>query len=181
MLDVLMRVFRQPKYFLIAVTVTFVVFSAAILLPNIPVLLQVLGSGAVALGTKVTLVLSLYGSLLTNYSALSASYMVAAAILFGLNSTLLVFYIANRRVRAENYAGNAATVAGMVAGVFGIGCAACGSIIISAFLALFGASGLLLLLPLQGAEFGLLAVGLLGFSVYQLTQRINDPLICEIA
>jgi hypothetical protein len=45
-------------------------------------------------------------------------------------------------------------------------------------LLLFGAGGLLALLPFHGAEFGVLGVILLGFSMQQLAKRINDPLVC---
>jgi len=152
--------------------------SVAILLPNTKILLQVVQSPALGFGQKVEFLIGMYGLLGTNFSLFSAVTTVATAVLFGINIALLIFYVRRRQSVNKNKTGNSASVAGVVAGVFGVGCAACGSVLIASFLALFGAGGLLLILPLHGAEFGILSVCLLLFSVHEVTKRINDPLIC---
>jgi len=65
-----------------------------------------------------------------------------------------------------------------VSGIFGVGCAACGSVIVSSLLLLVGAGGVLTILPFHGAEFGVLGIIFLWFSIYQLSKRIDDPLVC---
>ena len=73
-----------------------------------------------------------------------------------------------------------AGIGGLVSGVFGIGCAACGTFIFTSVLALFGVGGILAYLPFGGEEFGFLGVALLVYSVYSLTKKITDPLVCPI-
>ncbi len=130
---------------------------------------------------KASFVWSLYGSIGTNFTVVSASYTIAIAILFGVNIALLAYYIARMRGGARRVGStSAAGFGGLIAGIFGIGCAACGTFIFTSVLALFGASGFLAILPLGGEEFGLLGVLLLMYSIYLLAKKINDPLVCEI-
>lgn len=178
LLTVLRRVFIQARYIQIAALVSLVALSVAILVPNTDIILQVFASSELSLGTKFIFLGSMYGILFTNFSVLSAVYTVVIALLFGINSALLTFYIRRRQSKVTNTHGHTAGVMGVVSGLFGVGCAACGSVILSSILTLLGAGGLLAALPLHGAEFGILGVLLLGFSVYQLCIRINDPLVC---
>jgi hypothetical protein len=60
-----------------------------------------------------------------------------------------------------------------------VGCAACGSVILTAILATIGVGGLLLALPFKGAELGIIALGILFWSNYYLAKKINDPLVCH--
>lgn len=181
--SVLKTVFSNLMYPLIAVTVSLLVFSFAVWLPNFSLLGQVLHpDSAGTISEKANFVFSLYGSIGTNFTAVSAGYTIAIAILFGMNIALLSYYIARARggVRGVGTTG-AAGVGGLVSGIFGIGCAACGTFILTSVLTLFGASGYLAILPLGGEEFGFLGVGLLIYSIYILTKKINDPLVCDIA
>ena len=59
-----------------------------------------------------------------------------------------------------------------------MGCAACGSVILTAFLGTIGAGGLLLLLPFHGAEFGIIGLLLLCASIRYLIKKIAEPLVC---
>jgi uncharacterized membrane protein len=68
----------------------------------------------------------------------------------------------------------------MISAVFGIGCAACGSVILTAILGIAGTGALLTWLPLHGLEFGVVGIILLSFSIYYLAKRINDPLVCKV-
>ena len=72
------------------------------------------------------------------------------------------------------------SIGGLVSGIFGIGCAACGTFIFTSVLTLFGVGGILAYLPFGGEEFGFLGVGLLLYSLYTLTKKITDPLVCPI-
>jgi hypothetical protein len=154
------------------------VLSVAILVPNTTVILQVLQSSNIDLVTKFKFIGSMYGIFFINFTLFSAFSTLAIASLFGINSALLTYYIRRRQTVVLNARGHAAGVLGVVSGLFGVGCAACGSVIVASLLALVGAGGLLTLLPFQGAEFGFLGVFFLAFSIYQLSIRINDPLVC---
>lgn len=175
-------VFRKPKYLLIAIVVAVGVFTFAVWLPNFSLLSRVLHpDSAGSFSEKAHFLWSLYGSIGTNFTPVSATYTVAIAILFGVNVALFAYYIARARggVRGVGSTG-AAGFGGLVSGIFGIGCAACGTFILTSVLTLFGVSGLLVILPLGGEEFGLIGVGLLIYSIYLLTKKINNPLVCKV-
>lgn len=180
--SVLKTVFSKFKYLLIASSVSILVFSFAVWLPNLSLLSRVLHpDSAGSMTDKAGFLFSLYGSIGTNFTVISASSTIAIAILFGMNIALLAYYIARARggVRGVGSTG-AAGMGGLISGIFGIGCAACGTFIFTSVLALFGATGLLVLLPFGGEEFGFIGVALLLYSTYLLVKKINDPLVCEI-
>lgn len=178
--QVLGQVFRHVRYVIGATGVAFVVLSAALLLPNTSAIAQVLSSDSVNLYVKLSFIISLYGSLATNFNIISALSLLITAVLFGVNIGLLTYYIRRRQVKSRNTTAHLASVGGMVSAALGIGCAACGSIVLSAILSMFGAGSLILLLPLHGVEFGLVGIILLCFSIYYLMKRINDPLVCGV-
>ena len=72
------------------------------------------------------------------------------------------------------------TSGGILAAVFGVGCAACGSLLLGGLLAALGGSGFLLLLPLHGGEFGIVAIMLLIFAIYSLAKIITSPAVCSV-
>ncbi|MBK5204909.1 MAG: hypothetical protein JJD98_05735 [Polaromonas sp.] len=68
-----------------------------------------------------------------------------------------------------------------MSGVIGIGCAACGSLILGVILPSFGAAGALAALPLNGEEFGILSVALLFVSLLLISKNIAEPINCGLA
>jgi len=95
--------------------------------------------------------------------------------------SLLWYYAA--RARKLSKADRSLTftgIGGFVSGMFGIGCAACGTILFAGLLNLLGITWLLAYLPLHGAEFGVVGVALLALTLYSFAKRINDPLLCKI-
>lgn len=179
-LAVLRRVFGNFRYAQLAIVVAFLVLSAAILFPNREVVMQIFSSPAFSFGAKLAFLVSLYGALTTSFSAYSAVFTVSAAVLFGIDIALLVFYVRRRQAGSAGLSAEWNSLGGLISGVLGVGCAACGSVILTSIFAAFGAGGLLLLLPLHGAEFGLIGILFLLASIFQLAKRINDPLVCSL-
>ncbi len=173
-LRALKTVFQNKAYALLAGLTALFIFALAVWLPNLRLLFSLELDRAVPLGDKLTFPLRLAGSIGTNFTLLSASYTIAVAILFGINLAMAVYYF-KRRQEDLKQAGIATGFAGFMSGMFGVGCAACGSFILSAI----GASGALTLLPFRGSEFGLLSVALLVFSISMASKRITDPLVCK--
>lgn len=175
----LISVLAKPRYAFLAMLVSVIVFTTAVWLPNLGLIQIVFQNTSVAEG--LSFLWSLYGGIGTNFSIISASYTTAIAILFGINMSVLFYYIKRARVgmRGMKVSG-AAGIGGLISGVFGIGCAACGTFLLTPLLALFGATGLLAYLPFGGEEFGFIGVVLLGYSIYILLNKINDPLVCDI-
>jgi len=172
------KVFSRIQYVTLATVVTGFVFAFAVWLPNFKLIGEVVFKSSAPFTHKISFLYSLFGSIQTNFSAISASYTIAIAVLFGINVALLVYYIRTRRA-ALSGSGAALSVGGLVSGVFGIGCAACGTFLFTSTLALFGAGGFLTILPFGGEEFGFLGVGLLVYSIYITSNKITEPLVCE--
>jgi hypothetical protein len=176
---VFQRVFGQLRYAVLSGGISLLVLSGTLLLPSLGTITAVFTS-SVSASAKTTFLFSLYGTLFTNFSLFSALNLLLIATLFGINITLLVYYIRRQQLASRNLTAHATSLGGLVSGLLGIGCAACGSVILTALLGMFGASGFLLLLPLHGAEFGLIGVIFLVISIRYLVRRIDDPLVCRL-
>jgi hypothetical protein len=159
----LTRVFNEWTYALIAVLVAFVVFVLATWLPNLELVWKIIASPSVPLLDKVNVLASLVGSIRTNFSDFSAVSTIAVAVLFGVNTAMVTYYVRLRRRLS-----------------LGIGCAACGTFALGPILSFVGATGLITLLPFDGQEFGLLGIALLGFSIFLAAKKINEPLVCPV-
>lgn len=178
-LKTLTLVFGKSLYSALFLAVSFDVLTIVILLPHVGLLKTLWQYESVSVIEIGLLVMNLYGSLGTNFTVLSATYTVLIAILFGLQVTLLTYYVRSVRSKVTNLANvGASGIGGLVSGFFGIGCAACGTFLLSSILVLFGAGGVLAWLPFGGEEFGLLGVGLLLYANHLIVKKINTPLVC---
>ena len=175
----LQKVFRRPAYAFLALAVSLAVFAFATWLPNFRLLWSVWQSPDIPLSDKLELPLNLIGSIATNFTLLSASYTIIIAILFGMNVALLTYFL-RRRIDDARSLGVGTGFLGIASGVLGMGCAACGSFLLTSILSLFGASWLLAYLPLAGGEFGILGVILLAVALYLTAKKIQNPAVCKI-
>lgn len=177
MLKALVETLSRPKYTLLTLVVAWSVFTAAIFVPNYQLFLFGIALEGVGVWPKIPFILSFYASIFTNFTPVSAILTVVIAIMFGLNVALLTYYIRAMQGAAVGALG-ATSVGGLVSGFFGIGCAACGSIIVTSLLSLIGAGGLLALLPFGGEEFAFVAVVLLSYSLWQIGKKIHVGKVC---
>lgn len=178
-MDAVGKVFRNPSYAALSVAISFAVFIAAAWFPNFRLLRAIWSDASIALGDKIILPVRLLESITTNFTTLSATYTVAIAVLSGINIAFVV-YILRHQKQQLSAAGVTTGTFGILSGATGLGCAACGSLVISSLLATAGGASVLTLLPLRGGEFGILGVVLLGVSTYFLAKHITKPPVCEI-
>lgn len=176
--EALQKVFQRPAYILLTLAVSFAAFALAVWLPNLSLIWSVISSD-ISLAEKVNLPLSLLGSITSNFSALSATYTVAIAILFGLNVSLIAYHVRMQKQQL-NQAGTKASTLGIITGAVGMGCAACGSIILNSIIGTAAGASFIGLLPLRGGEFGILGVIFLGMATYSLAKQITKPSVCKI-
>ncbi|MBM3261317.1 hypothetical protein FJY93_02760 [Candidatus Kaiserbacteria bacterium] len=179
LIQALYKVFRQPAYTIVAFVSGATVFALAVWLPNLPLIIRVMGHTDASLKDKIGLPLSLLGSITTNFSVFSGVLTIAIAILFGINLAMFAYYL-KYRVALVQRGGIATGFLGVVSGVLGTGCAACGSFVLMSGFSLVGASGALAILPFGGAEFGLLGVALLIASIIITAMYIQNPAVCSI-
>lgn len=175
----LKKVFSKKVYWFISISIPMIVFIFSVWLPNFKLISKVFTNSSATLYDKVKILYSLIGSIGTNFSAFSASYTISIAILFGLNIAMVAYYIRQRKIFLRQ-SGAATSFSGLIAGIFGIGCAACGTIILGPILVAVGAGGILVFLPFGGQLFGVLGVLILGFSIFFNAKKIEKPLTCDI-
>lgn len=101
----------------------------------------------------------------------SLSLSLILAFLFSVN-VLLLFADGRFRYFKNQRLG----LAGIVAGVLGVGCAACGTLLTGTLISLFGLSFVTLTLPFQSLFFQLVSIGFLLLSIgLLLRQNTRDP------
>jgi hypothetical protein len=176
---VLVSVFREWLYALTAIIVALCVFVVATWLPNLALIWRIAVSPSVALLDKATILASFVGSIATNFTIFSALYMTLIAVLIGINAAMLIYYLKQRQ-RAGTRTGALAGIGGLASGFVGIGCTACGTLVLGPILSFVGAAGLVAMLPFEGQEFGVIGVALLVVSVFLVAKKIAEPLVCPI-
>lgn len=174
----LKKVFLKPSYWLLAAVVALIVFVVATWLPNFKLIAQITILPTASLEQKLSVLIALLGSIRTNFDGISASYTISLAVLFGINTAMVVYYF-KRQKNSLKQKGLATSLGGFVSGMFGIGCAACGTLVLGPLLALIGGGGAIALLPLGGQEFGFIGVGLMAVSIYLSSKKIVAPAVCE--
>lgn len=172
------KVFQKPLYVAIGILAGLTSFVFIIWLPNIGLVAEVIFSSG-SFSERIALPVSLIGTISTNFTTLSASFVIAMAILFGMNVAMATFFI-RRRISNIKQSGTAVGLIGTMSGTLGVGCAACGSILLTTVLAWVGAGTLIQLLPLQGEEFGIAGVILLASSLFLTAKQIENPAVCKI-
>ncbi|MEW6610590.1 MAG: hypothetical protein AB1352_03125 [Patescibacteria group bacterium] len=168
-------VFSRPRYVLLAVMTAYILLFIAAWVRNMRLVGMLLFSPQFGLGIKFKIFEWTFANLALNTAPLRFALFIAAAVLAGINLTLLLFYL-RRRVAGGREVG--ASVAGILAAAFGVGCASCGSVLFTSLFGFFAGAATLAALPLRGAEFTLAGIGWLIVSIIMLAKKINDPLAC---
>ena len=169
--------FSKPRYSLVAIFTAFFILTLAVWLRNFRFLATVIRSPLFPPVAKFRIFFAGFGALATNYSFASAFCIAHLAALTGIYIGILLFYYANR-ARAGKALGIGTL--GTIFGFLGIGCSACGSLLISSLVGLGATAGFLSILPLQGLEFGIVSSALLVFSIYTLAKKIDEPVSCRV-
>ncbi len=170
-----LKTLKTPRSLLIIASVAALVFVFSVWLPNLR-LISIVAMSDASLIDKIALPISLLSSIATNFTVLSAISTIAIAALAGINIALIAELARTGRVFAR---GAAAGASGIISGTLGMGCAACGSLFLTALAGTAIGTGALAFLPLGGGEFGIIGVLLLGYATYLLSKQITQT-TCEI-
>lgn len=166
-------VFKNFKYILLALVISFIYLLVAILIPSYSIIKFFWGS-SMPIFNLIKLAIDFF---ISNSTNLTRTFVLIISILSGLNFSMLVFYL-KKRISLQKNIGTG--FLGMIAGILGIGCASCGSIILSSIFGLTAATNFLRVLPFNGLEFGIVGILLLLLSIYFLSTKIQNPLICKV-
>lgn len=170
-------VFQRWPYALLTVGVALLLLLTAAWLPNASFLWYVFTGSAFSLSTKFGLIGSSFSILMLNTTPLRFALTILLVILAGLNVSLLTYHL-KQRIALGRAAG--ASVAGTLIGLVGVGCASCGSVILTSLIGWGATAGFLKFLPWRGAEFGLLGSTLLLISMWLTAKKITDPEACRV-
>lgn len=164
-----------PRYAFLALASAAVVFLIATWLPNLSLIWEIGTSASVPFAAKVEILSSLVGSIATNFTVYSAFALVTLALLFGANVSLFAYGVS---LRHHGHTSAVASACGLASGMLGVGCATCGTFVITPLLTLMGAGGLLATLPFGGEEFIIVGIGLLGLSLLLTMKRLKESVAC---
>jgi hypothetical protein len=137
---------------------------------NVPLVAFALTGPAGSLVDRAVILWELYPFVGTTYAdrPVAAVALVVVAGLIGVNLAMTAYHV----VEHDLTAAGGGSLAGVVLGTLGAGCAACGSAVLVGLLSLVGASGTVLL-PFDGLEFTALAVVALLLSSYWLADGMR--------
>ena len=126
------------------------------------------------LGKKV--VWSFLGVITSNNTALSLALIIILGLLMGMYITVLAKYVTQFKLNGSSLKG----IGGSFLGLLGIGCAACGSLILTPVLSVLGTTTILAILPLGGEEFLYLGILILCLSIRSLLRKMKSPQVCPV-
>lgn len=173
----LRTVFKRSGYALLAAGAAFVLLFAAAWMRNVSFLGFLLFSPQFGVGTKLKIFEWTFANLALNTTPLRLILLIVAAALTGVNIALLVFYL-RRRIAVGREAG--VSLGGIIVSSLGVGCASCGSVLLTSLLGFSAGVAALAALPLQGAEFTLVGIGLILASIIMLAKKISAPEVCKV-
>jgi hypothetical protein len=169
-----------PTYAVVGVVAAWLALTGFALSQNLTLTSDLIVGGSLPLVDRLTLVVEQYPFIGTTYGVVDGIALLVVVTLVGGNLALVAYHVREHDLSA---AGSGGSAVGVLLGILGAGCAACGSAILLGVLSLFGASGLVLLLPLGGLELSLLAVVALLVSTYWLADGMRGGEIrgCPVA
>ena len=125
---------------------------------------------------KLVLTLHSFFDVTSTFTSGSLILVTLGSCLGGINISLAYTYMKIRGeviLKSGLYSG-----IGLVFAFLGIGCAACGTALLSVILGFFGFSTMLALLPYQGAEIGYVGIIFLLIATYVLAKKVSAPNVC---
>lgn len=162
----------MKKFIVPTIAIATLYIMAAIYLMNMGLVKDTL-FGMHSLSYKWNLLLYLFAGMWTAMSRLSLVLLVIIAILTGLNLTLTIQRLHTLRASGKIHF---AVGGSALFGIVGSGCVSCGLPI----LALVGLSGAIAYLPFKGIELSIIAIALLGSSLYFLLKSHVKEKVCEV-
>lgn len=174
---VLGEVAKNFWYWALGFTVFITTILLAIWLPNLSFLKHTAVSSDYTITQKLTLFFASFGALDTNFTAFSRTTTIIIAVMFAVNIVLVVAYF--RRIAKLHQAAGLGII-GIFMGLTGIGCVACGSVLLSSIFGVVATAGFIGILPLGGQEFSIASIIILGFSIFLTVKKLREPVLCKI-
>lgn len=175
--NALRTVFRLRTYLTVAILGMVLFVLVEMWLASYMLILFVWRGVAFGWQDRLSILVSAVTAYVTTFSWPIQLAAFTVASLVGINLALVIYYF-QERYRLQSALGTGAFGAAM--SLIGVGCASCGSVILSSLLGFTVATNLIATLPLRGQEFSLFAIAVLLFSIYVTAKKISDPGTCKI-
>ncbi len=160
------RVLLMPGYTLVAVLTIWLSLGLLVWISNLSLLWSIIAHSSLSFTDKINFFLDGYKSLFSNFEPMAGTTILIFAILFGINIGLLAFVV-KASVKSAASDGSRGVI-GILAGIVGAGCAACGTSFLAPVISGVGATATIGLTTFLGYAANLLGIGLLLFSIYRL-------------
>lgn len=170
-------VLRSPRWAAVALVTAVAVFLVAVWLPNLGLVTDVVFAEDMPVAAKLRFLWSSLGAIGTNFTTAQAGLLVVIAVLFGLNAAVALHTV-RQRLRERSAAGLG--LAGLVAGLIGVGCSACGAVVLAGLLGAGTTAAVIRVLPLGGLEFSLAAVLLLTAALLVTARQAHRSQACDL-
>lgn len=171
------QVFSTWQYWLVSICVAAAIVLITILLSQYQFITSVLSSELFDSIVKFKVIFSSLGVFQTNLTTENQIFAIAIALLSGITIAMVVYYF-KHRFSVQMAAGT--SFLGVLVGLLGVGCSACGSVVVSTIFGIGAASAFLGALPFKGTEINILSMLILLGSIYMIAKKIVSPDVCEI-
>lgn len=131
---------------------------------------------SLSFGKQLSLFFSLFFDITSTFTGGALILATLGSFLGGINLALAYTYMKIRGefiLKSGLYSG-----IGLVFAFFGVGCAACGTALVSVIVGFFGLSAMLQVLPYQGQEIGYIGLIFLCIATYALSRKVTTPGVC---
>lgn len=172
----LKEIFKNPIYWMVAIVSAIVLLAVIVLLPNHELIRITLFGDIFTFKQKFKILFASFGAFETNFTIQSQILSTLIALLIGINTAMLVYYF-RTRMAIQKVAG--ASVFGMMVSLLGVGCSACGSVILSTLFGFSSAGVFVSFLPFNGLEFSILSVLIIFGSIAYISKKIQTPSVCK--
>ncbi len=173
----LKTIFAKRQYKSIVVLCFVFSYSLFALVPSLQTIRTLFSFPGFTFLQKIKFLFTSVISFTVSYPAFSVFLSFVLAILLSLSVATSVY------IYRRNYGSKRSALSGIIGGLgsaFGAGCFACGNIALGFVFAGIGGGALLARLPLKGLEVDILAVLLLGFSLWYNLRLVEKNGVCEV-
>ncbi len=170
------KLLRHPRYLFLVLTIACVVYLTSIWAGDLRFLARIYADTKITNEKFIPLAEQLLLTSLQTAPMERVVPLALTAILVGLIGALFVLYVRTHGA-LPGHSGTASGVVGGIASVLGVGCAACGSLVLTSLFGV-GSVGALSLLPYQGAEIEYVGIFLLTLSAFLLHRALSRPRVC---
>lgn len=165
---------KDSRAVIIAATVLFIFLL--LLVQNGKSTLSVLSFDSLPLFKRIWLGIGVFFDITSTFTGSTLVLAILGSLLGGINISLAYTYMKLRGeviLKSGLYSGF-----GLFFAFLGIGCAACGTALLSVILGFFGFSAMLQVLPYQGLEIGYIGLIILCIAMYVLSKKVSSPYVC---